>query len=267
LADAGVTKLYIESDSYDSYQSHLRRNWKSLLNKDNIVDASRTAVMSDVVRAVLREQFRSKDTPSIVETCNELSNSIIDILEEQPVLVSMLHDVMCHDYATFTHSSNVASYTAILARELGFSGIELQQIVVGALLHDVGKLEISDRILAKPSRLNEFEYREMQKHPSLGLQRLVNEQRRLTYGQLMMIYQHHEKLNGSGYPVGLPSEEIHPWAKICAVVDIFESLTSQRPYRKPMSHSMALAVLGRISRTALDEEIVKCWQKLVLTKT
>ena len=153
-----------------------------------------------------------------------------------------------------------------MARELGFAGDELQQIVVGALLHDMGKLEIPDNILAKPGRLDEFEFRQVQLHPGLGLRRLVNEQTQLTYGQLMIVYQHHEKLNGSGYPVGLPSEEIHPWAKICAVVDIFEALTSQRPYRKPMSHATALAMLDKMARTELDEEIVRCWQMLVLAK-
>ena len=266
LVEAGVTKLYIESDSYQTYQSYLRSNWKSLLNAERATESNRIAVMTEVVRAVLSEQFGSQDTSLIVDTCCELGSSIVNILQQLPMLVTGLYDVMYHDYATFTHSSNVASYIAILARELGFSGDELQQIVVGALLHDMGKLEIPDRILAKPGRLDEFEFRQVQLHPGLGLRRLVNEQSRLTYGQLMIVYQHHEKLNGSGYPVGLPSEEIHPWAKICAVVDIFEALTSQRPYRKPMTHATALAMLEKMARTELDEEIVKCWHTLVLAK-
>jgi len=142
----------------------------------------------------------------------------------------------------------VASYISVLAKALGFSGDELQQIVVGALLHDMGKLEIPDSILAKPGRLDEFEFRQVQLHPGLGFRRLVKEQRRLTYDQLMIVYQHHEKLNGKGYPVGLPADEIHYWAKMCSVVDIFEALTSQRPYRKPMTHETALAMLdNRIS--------------------
>jgi HD-GYP domain-containing protein (c-di-GMP phosphodiesterase class II) len=267
LIDAGVSKLYIESNSYTDYQSHLRSNWKSLLNEDRFNESNRTAVMSEVVRAVLSEQFASRDTSTVVETCNELGSSIVSVLAERPVLVSELYDVMYHDYATFTHSSNVASYISVLARALGYSGDELQQIVVGALVHDMGKLEIPDHILAKPGRLDEFEFRQVQLHPSLGLRRLLNEQRQLTYGQLMIVYQHHEKLNGKGYPVGLPSEEIHPWAKICSVVDIFEALTSQRPYRKPMTHATALAMLENLAGTELEEEFVKCWKTLVLATT
>jgi HD-GYP domain-containing protein (c-di-GMP phosphodiesterase class II) len=263
IIKAGVSKLYIESNSYTDYQTHLRSNWKSILDQDRFNESNRTAVMSEVVRAVLSEQFASTDTQTVVETCHELGVSIVNVIAERPVLVSELSDVMYHDYATFTHSSNVASYIAVLAKALGYCGDELQQIVVAALLHDIGKLEIPDSILAKPGRLDEFEFRQVQLHPGLGFRRLVNEQRQLTYNQLMIVYQHHEKLNGKGYPVGLPAEEIHPWAKMCSVVDIFEALTSQRPYRKPMTHATALAMLDSLAGTELDAEMVKCWKILI----
>ncbi len=263
IIDSGASKLFIASSSYNDYQSYLRSNWKSILDEDRFSESNRTAVMSEVVRAVLSEQFSSEDTEAVVDTCHELGTSIVGVLEERPVLVSELYDVMYHDYATFTHSSNVASYIGILAKALGYSGDELQQIVVGALVHDLGKLEIPDRILAKPGRLDEFEFRQVQLHPGLGFRRLVNEQRRLNYGQLMIVYQHHEKLNGKGYPVGLPAEEIHPWAKICTVVDIFEALTSRRPYRKPMTHATALSMLENLAGSELDKEIVQCWKTLL----
>ncbi len=266
LIDAGVTKLYIPSESYDAYQIHLRNNWRSLLSESEVVNRNRTALMSDVVRAVLCDQFTSSDTASVVTTCDELGTAIVHVLSERPVLVTELHDVMCHDYATFTHSSNVACFCASLATELGYSGDELKQIVVGALLHDIGKLEVAEQILTKPGRLDEFEFREVQKHPAQGLHRLLTEQKALTHGQLMMVYQHHEKLNGSGYPVGVPGEEIHPWAKICTVVDIFEALTSHRPYRKPMSHATAFALIDKLSGTELDAEIVECRRTLVVAK-
>lgn len=267
LLDVGVKKLFIESISYNAYQSHLRSNWKTILLGNKFSESNQTAVLSEVVRAVLSEQFASDDTECVVNTCEELGSSICRVLAARPVLVSEMYDVLYHDYATFTHSTNVACYISLLAKELGYSGDELQQIVVGALLHDMGKLEIPDSILAKPGKLDEFEFRQVQLHPNLGLRRLVQEQSRLNFGQLMIVYQHHEKLNGTGYPVGLPSEEIHPWAKICTVVDIFEALTSQRPYRKPMTHATALAMLDNIAATELDEEIVKCWKTLVCAIT
>ena len=101
LLEAGITKLYIESDSYQSYQSYLRSNWQSLLNAERATDSNRIAVMTEVVRAVLSEQFGSTDTALIVDTCNELGGSIISILQQLPMLVTGLYDVMYHDYAPF----------------------------------------------------------------------------------------------------------------------------------------------------------------------
>jgi putative nucleotidyltransferase with HDIG domain len=266
LTAEGVSKLYINRESYEAYQSYLRENWLSLIEDGNHTNISRAKVMSEVVRAVLNEQLTNNDTEALIEACDGLGESITNILCNHPVLVSELCNVIHHDYATFTHSTNVAIYAVLLANEVGYSQLEVKQIAVGALLHDLGKMEIPERILTKPGRLDEFEFREIKKHPTLGFQRLVEEQQQLRFPQLMMVYQHHEKLNGEGYPVGVAGAEIHPWARLCAVVDIFEALTSQRPYRKPMSVSTALAVLNNASGTELDEELVKCWRALVQKK-
>jgi HD-GYP domain-containing protein (c-di-GMP phosphodiesterase class II) len=170
--------------------------------------------------------------------------------------------VLYHDYGTFTHSANVSAYAVLLGNALSFSQEELRQIAVGGLLHDIGKIEISDRILNKPGKLDDAEMREVQKHPTTGLQR-VADRTDLNFGQMMMIYQHHERGDGSGYPVGCTSDEIHPWAKLCAIVDIYEALTSLRPYRHPLSTAAALAVLDREGETKLDKEMLECWRQLV----
>lgn len=267
LLEAGITKLYIESDSYSSYLSELHSQWEVRLSRNPSVEADRTALMYEVVRAVLGEQFSSNDTSSIVDTCHKLSNAIVTVLHEGRMSISTLHEIMLHDSSLCTHSANVAVYSAILARELGYCGSELQQIVMGALLHDIGNLDIPNLILAKPERLNEFERREVQKHASIGLRRLISSQKQLSFEQLMMVYQHHEKLNGSGYPVGILADEIHPWAKLCAVVSAFAALTADRPHRKPLTQATALAVLDKLTRTDLDEQIVKCWKSLLRDAT
>ena len=79
----------------------------------------------------------------------------------------------------------------------------------------------------------------------------------------MMVYQHHERNDGTGYPVGLRGDDMHPWAKLCAIVDVFEALTSQRPYRTPMTHQKALDVLKRESGSALDPEMLQCWISII----
>jgi HD-GYP domain-containing protein (c-di-GMP phosphodiesterase class II) len=175
---------------------------------------------------------------------------------------SDLFQVLYHDYATFTHSANVAFYCGILAAELGYSRKEIEQIATGGLLHDIGKLEIDDAVLCKPGRLDEAEFRQIRLHPLLGFRKLAHRED-LLEGQLMMTYQHHERLDGKGYPVGCAESDIHPWAKLCAVVDVFEALTSQRPYRSPMPHSKALLLQQRDSGTAFDPEMLACWKSII----
>ena len=131
--------------------------------------------------------------------------------------------------------------------------------------HDVGKLEIADAILSKPGRLDDAEFEIIREHPRTGFRKLCRRED-LNFGQLMMVYQHHERLDGKGYPVGITAEQIHPWAKVCTVVDVFEALTSNRPYRKAMSYSKAFEIMDRDSGLAFDPEMLKCWKSDMLTR-
>jgi HD-GYP domain-containing protein (c-di-GMP phosphodiesterase class II) len=99
-------------------------------------------------------------------------------------------------------------------------------------------------------------------HPILGFRKLAHRPE-LNEGQLMMAYQHHERIDGRGYPVGCVGSEIHPWAKLCSVVDVFEAVTSRRPYRQPLSRSKALELQERESGTAFDAEMLKCWKSVI----
>ena len=173
----------------------------------------------------------------------------------------MLH----FDYGTFTHSANVAYYTLILAHALGQTDRDaLRAIGIGALLHDIGKVGIPERILLKPGALSPEERNLIRSHPTLGLLSL-RDQHPLEFGQLMMVYQHHERLDGSGYPVRLGGTEIHEWARICAVADVFEALTSDRPYKRALSSAAALDVIEQGERKGLDPEYFRCWKLTLKT--
>ena len=261
----GVNKLFIDSSDRAKYQSYLRENWRDLISDDSMPITNRVAVMSEVMRDVLSEEFVSGDTESIVLASQQLGFGTCDLVSDNPVVARQLYNVLHHDYATFTHCTNVSLYAVVLARALGYRGEELTQIAIGGLIHDLGKLQIDERILTKPGRLDEFEFREIQKHPITGYVEICNRDD-INFGQAMMAYQHHERLNGQGYPVGIRGDEIHPWAKICAVVDVYEALTSHRPYRLPMSHKTALSVLDKGDGTEFDSEILACWRSIILQK-
>jgi putative nucleotidyltransferase with HDIG domain len=262
LASQGISKLFIDHAERSSYQRYLREHWSALVQDDSIQFNNRIAVLSEVIRDVLNEEFTIGDTSRIVTQAQKLGASTRNLLGTHQLFARQLIDVLHHDYGTFTHSTNVSFYATILARELGFSEEDQEQVAVGGLLHDLGKLQIDERVLNKPGKLDELEFREIQKHPVTGLMELVDRED-ISFGQLMMAYQHHERTNGSGYPVGCVESEIHPWARLCAIVDVFEALTSNRPYRKAMNAKTALAVLDRGDGTEFDSEMLHCWRQLI----
>lgn len=263
LVGSGGNKLFISAEDRSAYQRYLRANWTTLIADESTPLPNRLAILSETMRAVLCEEFTSGDTDRIVEASRMLGEGMCELFTGRHVVAYRMIDVLHHDYATFTHSTNVAVYCCLLARELGFSAPELIEIAIGGLLHDIGKLHIDEQILCKPGRLNKAESREIRRHPTAGYCELADRSD-VSYGQLMMCYQHHERLNGSGYPVGCRGAEIHAYAKICAIADVFEALTSERPYRKSIVPRKAWEVLRRGERTEFDPEMLRCWQALTL---
>ncbi|MEM9828118.1 MAG: HD domain-containing phosphohydrolase [Planctomycetota bacterium] len=263
LRGRGVHRLFISRGSRGQYQKYLRKIATSG-SEASIPISARAGALNEVVRDVLQTNFRRGKVDQTVDAAEKLGTLAREIILNDEFAVSDLFAVLHHDYATFTHSTNVAFYCGMLASGLGYSRDEVQQIIAGGLLHDLGKLEIDEKILCKPGRLDDSEFSIIKTHPLVGFRNLATRED-LTEGQLMMAYQHHERLDGRGYPVGCVENEIHPWAKICTVVDVFEALTSHRPYREPMSRRRALALQQRDVGTAFDQEIFECWTKIILS--
>lgn len=264
LKQSGVTKLYISRADRSSYQEYLRENLDGWLANSGAPPVERMESLNEVVCGVLNDAFRNKaqDVDGLVAQTLRFGRQTAGFLEAETIVFADLVRVLQHDYTTFTHSANVSFYSALLAKSLGIRGDDLARIAAGGLLHDLGKLDIDQRLLTKDNRLSEAETREMQKHPALGFRRLCHRED-LSQGQLLMVYQHHERLDGCGYPVGLRGDEIHPWAKICSVVDVFDALTSDRPYRVALDHDVAMQSLERDAGAAYEEEMLACWKQLI----
>lgn len=165
------------------------------------------------------------------------------------------------DQETTGHSFRVALYAVELARSLGVSGEELKAIEWGALLHDVGKMIVPDDILRKGSPLDEDEWLIMKQHPSWGYEMLAE----VSFVQPMsldLIYSHHERWDGNGYPRGLAQREIPLGARIFAVVDTYDAITSDRPYRRACPHSVAMAELQRVAGQQLDPAAVAAFREI-----
>jgi len=259
----GISKLYIHGDKHQKYQDYLHQNLDQVLDDESRPAAQRLGCLNVVVRDVLADIFRRGTLDSRIEQIKDLGEKMVRAICHDDFVLTRLRGVLHHDYHTFTHSANVAFYCVMLARSLGIDDHgELSAIATGGLLHDAGKLDIPPIILTKPGRLDETELRIMRRHPTLGFRRLRHRED-LSLGQLMMVYQHHEHVDGGGYPVGSVAGELHEWGRICAVADVFEALTSNRPYRAGLSVAGACGIMQGQVGAAFDREFLKCWMQFV----
>ena len=263
LNDHGMKNLYITSNDHERYQQYLRKNFVAILNDESLPVKRRFGCLNEVVRDVLAEAFTRRDMEKTVETATQLASQTVDLICREEMMTAELLKMLHHDYHTFTHSANVAYYCVLLAKASGITDRnELQQIATGALLHDVGKLDIPETILNKRGRLNDDEWNVVQRHPTDGF-RLLSHRDNLNFAQLMMVYQHHERMDGSGYPVGVSGSRIHPWAQLCAVVDVYEALTSHRPYRPGLPQEETIAILDRQAVVRLNRGMWQCWKTII----
>lgn len=165
------------------------------------------------------------------------------------------------DGNTREHSDRVVALTMQLALQYGFSNGQLEAIRRGALLHDIGKIGISDGILRKPESLSDAERGEMRKHPEIARNLLAGI--KFLEGSVSIPIFHHERWDGSGYPQGLKGEDIPLEARIFAVVDVWDALTSKRPYREAWDSAKARAYLREHAGTLFDPEVVERFLKLI----
>ena len=146
--------------------------------------------------------------------------------------MDMLHNMRQYDDLTFAHSMNVALICNVFAGWLGWSDEEKDLVTLCGLLHDLGKLKIPDSIIKKPAKLTDQEYSVVKTHTIEGYQILKSQN--VNVHILNSALMHHEKCDGSGYPLGLPAEKIDKYAKVVAIVDVYDAMTSARVYRGPL---------------------------------
>lgn len=159
------------------------------------------------------------------------------------------------DPYTVGHSQRVSNFAVEIAHQLNLSPEMIQQIRIGGLLHDIGKIGIPDSILLKPGRLTPEEYSWMKKHPTVGAN--IMNQVRMLHTMLPCLSEHHEKIDGTGYPRGLRGEQISLMGRIVAVADVFDAVTSDRPYRPGMSVGEAFRIQEHDVGSHFDGRCVK----------
>ncbi|SES22824.1 HD-GYP domain-containing protein [Salisediminibacterium halotolerans] len=246
VEDALTADVYVDDVLNDSVR---RKSMKQI--HENFSEISRQMAMGKVVEMEkMSGQF------------SEIVNSILDSVRNHNEAVLMLSDVISYDSYIFRHSLNVTVYALATGQALGLNAKELHELGMGAILHDVGKMSLPASVLNKKGKLTEEEFAVVKEHTEAGFD-LLRKTNTIPLLAAHCAFQHHERLDGSGYPRELKDGAIHYYAKILAVADVFDAVTSDRIYRDAMLPHEGLAIIQAGSGQLYDRDIVDAFSKTV----
>ncbi len=232
--------------------------------EDVILEETRERAINQV-RTALTGLKQTKGNISINKLLNvkkDLSVVLDDIVSQllgNPDLTVNLSDIRSADNYTFSHSVNVAILAIMTAISMGNKITALKSLGLGAFLHDLGKITIPPAILNKPGLLNEAEREEMMRHPQYGFN-LIRHKKAFSYTSLAIISNHHERIDGSGYPQGLTGNDLDSYSKICAVTDVYDALTSDRPYRPGFAPHKAKEIIA-LESAGFDLQVLQVFYR------
>ncbi len=255
-----ITKSYIRQLQRIGIQNiavtSLDPQFKIMPPEDIVQEKTRINAINKVYDAFEDVRQHEQFDPDMMGDISE--NILFDIINRRDNLVQ-LTDIRLHDTYTFGHSVNVAILSAMLGLLCHLPKNELLLLTLGALLHDLGKINIPGDILTKPSGLSDDEFSIVKMHPLKGAERIHNMEHHLPHPVILaaIASEHHEHIDGTGYPRGLKGDKIHPYAKIVAIADVYDALTSERPYKKAYTPNIAHNIMTRLNRGQFDPDLLQ----------
>lgn len=243
LRENNISQIYIPYEAKEEYQKYIEEYLPVILTDPKIEEVKKATILYDTSKALVKEVLSNPTYSGNIRRSQSLvENTINYILKGRQAFLSLMQ-ITSFDYYTYTHSVNVCTFSLALARQIQIHDRDsLMRLGTGALLHDVGKSKVPERILNKRSTLNRSEFEIMKKHPHWGSE-ILRETELITEESYYPVLQHHERIDGSGYPSGAMEDDLHPFSKIVSVADVFDALTTERVYQPAIDTYPALKVM------------------------
>ncbi len=228
VSDRLLDKLFVKKQALQEFYDHMEDSLGSIIENPRLPTKKKSDILYNCASNVMQDVYNDPRSGDNIERSREVSNHIIRFTLTDPASIPSLLSLSSHNYYTFTHCVNVAVFGIGLWQFIGLgSPSELRDFALGAILHDVGKSKISDDILNKPGKLTDEEFEIIKGHPRNGYELMEG---RVSDGALDIILHHHERYDGTGYPERLQGDTISDNAKVAILADVYDALTTNRPY-------------------------------------
>lgn len=244
---------------------------ENLIHKRDLLHGKSLEELIEEIPSIVSKETRDAAVNLVEKICQDVRMG--KMVESKPVkkIVKDLLDEILNNYKrsmvrlaalrsfdeyTFTHSVNVTILSAVMGIEMGLSRKELESLALGGMLHDVGKVKVSYQVLTKSGFLTPREFEKIKKHPLEGYKMVMDDQEGSEIARII-VKQHHERQDGSGYPAGVKRGQINNYAAIVAVADVYDALTTSRPYRKAFAPYEAMRIIIIGSKHHFNQKIVE----------
>lgn len=270
LLKMGVMGVYIREGEEDpeelkNPEPEIPEQIQKTIEKTRVADPSKVK-LSESVKARVSEGiqflYSNTDSEDFAEASNSITKDLMKAITDNQAIAVDISALKVSDEYTFKHSVDVATMAMIVGKKHGLSDTDVYNIGISGLLHDVGKSKIPNEILNKAGKLTDEEFALMKKHTLLGYEILKGKDE-ISEQISMGVLQHHEKINGKGYPLGLPEEKIHLFAKVLSVADIYDALVTERVYKKAYSQRDAVEMIMSMTGE-LDIGVMKSFMESVI---
>ncbi len=253
LLEKNIRRLFIKKNDQQKYFEYLESNFQDIISDSRISPDEKTGIVHNVATYLVKDLFKDPQTGNVNRT-KEFAYNMVDYILQDCHAAHSLLKIAVHEYYTYTHSVNVASVGTLFGKNIGLGNDVLRNLCAGILLHDVGKTRISTDILNKNGKLTKEEFEKIKEHPELGVE-VLKETGCILEHEYIVTLQHHENHDGTGYPYGLRKSEIDDCGKIARIIDVYDALTSKRPYSDAIRPFKALVEMKEKMLNCFDKEL------------
>ncbi len=252
------TSFFVRVSDKETYRAWVKEE----INSQSISPDQKAKILRESSIAIMEDLFEVPDVNAALDAAKPIVTDFINFMEQHPESVHFMLTLSGHDFYTYNHSLDVSIYALGLGAVLGYDKKTLEELGLGSLFHDVGKRNVSLDILCKKGPLDEAEWAQMKMHATYGLQ-ILNQYPGVSEAVKATAFEHHESWEGNGYPQQIRGQEIHPFARIVALTDTYDAMTTQRSYNKPMTPVDALTMMKEKLAGRYDPEMLKAMHSVL----